>query len=155
TSNFVSSFELDVLPRSAWVAAGVMLAYLLGSLLVVRRSPIRMFSDRLLRWVETRIERLDEDRAPERWHQRVAWRVWRKFSWRRPCNLLRSSTHRSRTRYEPVDTWLHNEFEGMLMRNQVPVMRNFDGGCNAPTGFDGLYERTSHAYLSEDGNLRQ
>lgn len=155
TSDFVERFELDVLPRSAWLAAGVLLAYLLGSLLVVRSSPIRVFSNHVLRWLETRIERLDEDRVPMRRHHRFAWRVWRKFSWRRPCNLLRDWAHRSRTHYEPVDSWLYNEFEGMLMRNQVPVMRNFDGGCNAPTGFDGLYERTSHADLSEDGNLRQ
>ncbi|NPC97882.1 hypothetical protein [Nocardioides sp. zg-DK7169] len=140
TSDFVSDFRLDQLPSTVWLGAAALLVYLVGSLLVVRKSPIEPLVVRFRPWVARMIDRLDEDRAPAKRRHRWLWKKWRdKWSYRRPVNRARSWCQSEGIRWQAVDGWLHNEFQAMLSDGHVPVMRSFDGGCNAPNGFEGFY----------------
>ena len=61
------------------------------------------------------------------------------------------------TRWETVDAWLYNEFDSMMADGRVPVMRSFDGGCNAPSGFEAFYSTASlgdHPSFMENYDLR-
>lgn len=162
TEHFVERLGLENLPSAVWFGAGSLLVYLIGSLLVVRKSPlealVRRMRPRISRWVE----RLDEDSEPPKLRHRFAWKLWR-LEWRyrrlsdgrlgRAVRLWGSYE----TRYDTVDAWLSNEFDAMVVEGRTPVMRSFEGGCDAPNGFEGFYATSSlsrHPAFDEGYELR-
>jgi hypothetical protein len=153
TKDFTSTYRLDELPSTALLAAGALSVYLVGSLLVVRQSPFSWIERRYGWHIQRYAERLEEERMPSKFRHKIVWRAWRAVrGWRRmgwAHNLLHRASSRGQ-RWEAVDSWLRNEFDVMSAKGRVPVMRSFNGGCHAPTGFDAFCETASvHEYPSE------
>lgn len=153
TRDFVSAYRLDELPSTALVAAGALSVYLVGSLLVVRQSPFSWI-DRRYNWpIQRYAERLQEERTPTRLRHKTVWRTWRALRGRRRMGWADNLLHRASSRgqrWEAVDSWLRNEFDVMSAKGRVPVMRSFNGGCHAPTGFDAFCATESvYQYPSE------
>lgn len=144
TDQFIERFRLGELPAALWVGVGGLLVYLLGSLLVVRTSPIERLSNRLRHRLTPMIERLDEDRLPAAWRHRIAWRAWHAehgwIQYRPLVRGLREWCGQHGHGWSPVDEWLSNEYRALAVSGRVPVMRNFEGGCDALTGFDAFYK---------------
>lgn len=143
TSEFVDRYRLGELPSGAWFAAGGLLVYLLGSLLVVRTSPIARLASRVKHKVTPIIERLEEDRVPAARRHKMVWKAWNAndgwlknrrwaFAIRRWCSYDGQS-------WTPFDEWLSNEYRSLAVSGRVPVMRNYEGGCDALHGFDAFY----------------
>jgi hypothetical protein len=142
TSKFVRDLDLEAIPSSAWVATTALFAYLIGSLLIVRSSPFGPYGPRMRDRLQGLVERLDEDRRPIRWRYRPAWHLWRWSFLRLPTRVV-GDWVRGPQRPLQVDEWLRNEFESHMSADRVPVMRNFLGGCLAPTGFEGFCDARS------------
>lgn len=148
TRDFVTSYRLDALPSTALFAAGLLMVYLVGSLLVVRRSPFLWLARRYGWRVARRLDQMRGVEKPEKPEKRfdcLLWKVWQGWGWRpvaRPIRGLMNAVT-SGPRHEAVDVWLRNEFEVMAARGRIPVMRSYLGGCAAPTGFDSFYDAHS------------
>lgn len=146
THEFITNYGLDALPTSMWFAAGALVAYLLGSVLVVRSSPVERVTRRARFWIARRAERLVEDREPMKRRHRLLWRSWHKWGWRssmRPLRMVFAWASDDGVRFEAIDPWAYNEFQKMQSDGLVPVMRSYGGGCGAPNGFDGFYTESS------------
>ncbi|WP_418060340.1 hypothetical protein [Pimelobacter simplex] len=162
TREFVESFKLGDLPTTVWVGAAALATYLIGSLLVMRSSPVEWLLRRLRPKLARIAERLDEDREPPRRRHWWAWKAWKKYGWRggvwRWLRIARDRFADVRaTRWETVDGWLYNEFDSMVADGRVPVMRSFNGGCNAPNGFEAFYATSTlddHPAFVENYDLR-
>jgi hypothetical protein len=143
TVDFVAGFDLDRLPTTAWVAAAALFVYLIGSLLVVRMSPFVWLSSRLRPSVDRNLSRLEEGGELESHFPRVLRRALNhEWLWSRR-NALRAWANPS-FRFQTVDGWLRNEFQGMVADGRVPVMRSFRArGCEAPSGFEAFYSAES------------
>ena len=146
TEEFIDGLSLGELPTSVWLGVAALLAYLVGSLLVVRASPFGERGVRFRNWLQRMVERLDEDRAPEHTRHRIVWRLWRKIGYL-PSRTLRGWASDEDPESQ-IGYWLRNEFQAELENGQVPVMRSFLGGCLTPTGFEGFCDAKT---LSKDG----
>lgn len=158
TEEFVTAFKLDALQPTASVAAATLVIYLVGSLLVVRTSPAKWVSRRLRDRASRYIRALDSDAEPEGRGPRLLRLVW-------PHDKYWALNVRQRVyewvvggeRWQPVDGWLQNEFRGMIAEGRVPVMRSFEGGCDAPNGFEGFYtpdSMTVHPAIHDPYDIR-
>lgn len=147
TAEFAEKYHLSAVPASAWLAAVAVGTYLVGSLLVVRTSPLAFLNRRFRPWCYSVVERLDDDRVPARRRFRAAWRLWQRFMWRNPADWLRRWSRRKLASHHSVNEWLYNQFEALAADGRVPVMRSFMGGCLAPNGFEAFYltETLEHA----------
>ena len=149
TTKFVDGLGLAELPPGVWLGAVALLAYLVGSLMVVRASPFGDRGPRIQYWLERMLDRLDEDRAPEHLRHRILWRVWRMTVRGLPARVVHGWV-RSGDPNVKIDYWLRNEFQAEIEKGQVPVMRSFLGGCMTPTGFEGFCDATT---LTDDGTV--
>lgn len=162
TKEFIEGFGLAGVPSTVWLGAVALAIYLIGSLLVVRTSPVEWFIRRVRPQLTRHAQRLDEGREPLRRHHRWVWKAWQKNSyrggvWRWLRNIRDKIANGTGTRWESVDGWLSNEFDSMMAEGRVPVMRSFDGGCTAPNGFEAFYSTStldSHPAYTEDYDLR-
>ena len=156
TGEFVRRFRVDDLPPVVWLGGGALLVYLVGSLLVVRTSPLRFVSAKGRPRIQAVVARLDDEREPKCRRHRVVWKLWRGDRLRRAKQLVRV-LGADGERYQAVDAWLYNEFQSLSADGRVPVMRSFDGGCTAPTGFQAFYSTDSlkdHPAYSDSWELR-
>ncbi len=159
TKDFIDEFGLAELSPSVWLGAAALVIYLIGSLLVVRTSPVEWLMRRVRPWLTRHTERLDDDQEPLRRHHRWLWKAWQRNSQRggRLRIIWSRFADDPRTRPELVDGWLYNEFDSMAADGRVPVMRSFDGGCTAPNGFEAFYSTStldSHPGFTESYELR-
>jgi hypothetical protein len=87
---------------------------------------------------------------------RVLWETWRSQRAHQVSSALRAWVEYGE-RAQPVDSWLHNEFQSLSSDGRVPVMRSFGGGCMAPKGFQAFYSAESideYAKSEDDGSMR-
>lgn len=138
TREFIDRYQLSVIPAPVWIGVGSVIAYLIGSLLVVRTSPFSLFRDRIRGRLTPAIDRLGKYRLPARKRYRLLWRLWWLGRHRRPLSWLHDWVD-DRPRYETVDNWLRRQFRDHLEVGRVPVMRGVYRGCNGPTGFESFY----------------
>lgn len=158
TRDFVDSFGLAGLPPTVWFGASALLVYLVGSLLVVRTSPMTWLSRRLRPRVHGYFFKLEDQGAElTKRHQRWVRKLLEEMTWSsRWLGVIRRWGYDG-DRYQEVDAWLHNEFQGMAAEGRVPVMRSFEGGCNAPSGFEAFYATDTvdaHPAIPESYDLR-
>lgn len=146
TIDFVGRVGLRNLPVQVWFGASLFAAYLVGSLLVVKASPLGRRGELLLYGSRGFVRRLDDELAPRRWKARMLWRVWR-WSGSRFQRRVRAWAERDEPQSQ-IEYWLRNEFQAYGERGQVPVMRSFLGGCMQPTGLEGLCDAKT---ISSDG----
>lgn len=157
TKEFVSRFGLDTVPPSGWLAAVVLLIYLVGSLLVVRTSPVSWLSRRLKYRLAPYLRGLEVETEPEGLGPRLLRRVLLDKNWTWRWKDRADRWIYDGQRYQAVDGWLHNEFQSMVAEGRVPVMRSFEGGCDAPNGFEAFYtvdSMTAHPAIQEPYDIR-
>lgn len=137
TVAFVHGVHLDGLPATVWWGAAALLVYLIGSLLVVRQSPMNSFVVWRIRVRGAAIiSRLDEEREPKRIRYRMLWKLWRRYGVRKPLVWFRIlGPNDDGGMGSIIDGWLRNEFQILVADGRVPVMHSFYGGCNSPRGF--------------------
>lgn len=148
TAEFIDDLRLTNLPPSLWLGATGLLAYLVGSLLVVRASPFGKQGTRARGWLQRMIGRLEEYRAPAHLHHRILWHTWQAFRRLLPVATLRTWVAEEDPDSQ-IDYWLRNEFQAELEKGRAPVMRSFLGGCLTPTGFEGFCDAET---ISADGS---
>ena len=163
-AEFVSRYRLDDAPTTVWFAAAGLTVYLFGSLLVLRGSPLGRLEDRLARRVGSKLARLNSEPKPLRWRYRPLWSVWHRYRYsHRLVGRCIRATDRLMTgagvRYEAIDSWLYDKFSAHQAAGRTPVMRSFEGGCSAPSGFMAFYAtesirgnpRVHESWAVEDG----
>lgn len=146
TREFVAGLGLGDLPRSTWIGAAALVAYLVGSLLVVRTSPFGRRGELIHEWLKAKVDRLETSILPIRRRYRLFWRLWQKSP-----HVLTGPVRgwvMGEGSFPEVEGWLRNEFQAEMERGRAPVMRSFLGGCMTPTGFEGFCTSDS---ISGDG----
>ena len=141
TRDFVDGIGLERVPTSAWFGAAALLAYLIGSLVVVRNSPFGASGSRLREHLRSKIERLEYDVLPVRKRYRPVWRAWQRSPYRLR-GMIRGWVEGDGTQ-PAIEGWLRNEFQAEMEKGRAPVMRSFLGGCMTPIGFEGFCDASS------------
>lgn len=146
TTDFVDGLGLEQVPTSAWFGTAALLAYLIGSLLVVRNSPFGALGTRAREWLASKIERLDLGIVPVRRRYRGGWWAWQHSP--RPLRRLIHGLVQGDGVPPAIEEWLRNEFQAEMGNGRAPVMRSFLGGCMTPIGFEGFCDANS---ISREG----
>lgn len=145
----VQRFSALGLNDTILMGAFTFITYLVGSLLVVRRSPSQRWSDCRdhHRWV---FSRLNEDRDAVTCWKKPFNALWRKLVIHGPFHRLMALEWFGDD-LSSLDPWLVNEFDRLVEEGYVPVSRGWQGSCQPAFGLQGLYDPETVPTLDDHG----
>lgn len=135
--DFLARYGLDALPSPITLTVLVLLAYTLGSLLMIRSSPFHWFGSALWRWKRGLTE-LNDPTEPngrlKRWLQKLWGSELPGVLW------LRNQLDEENLAAASIDSHLRAQHEKYVARGRFPITNNFGPGCfDADPGLRGSY----------------
>ncbi|MCL2788829.1 MAG: hypothetical protein FWD59_10140 [Micrococcales bacterium] len=145
TQRIVGQFQSLGLPAQVWQTIAIVAIYLVGSLLVVRKSPFSWLTSWLQRrrfphTLRQKVDMLNEGRPARRRRFRPVTWFWGKLAWRGPLPIRHLMRVPMAQPAERFDAWLYSEFDDICATGAVPVSRMAEASCAARPGFNGLYD---------------
>lgn len=119
-------YGLDALPSAAWLSVIIVIAYTVGSLLMIRTTPFHWFGR--LRWRgEDVIRRLNDPTEPRRCLRRMVWKVWQSpppgVRW------LMIRLNEDHAAAASIDSHLRAEHAKYVAQGRFLITNNIGPGC--------------------------